>query len=199
MPADLPPFRGGSELVTRFTGTITERHGDTVERIPTPQRFAEWLADNGLPAASCNEQERLEATGLREAIHVALDAVARGVDIPVGAACTINVHSQGGRAAARLTPQGAREWVLGPPPRVADALAVLAQEAIAILAGERDGRLALCDSPTCREPFFDTSRSRTRRWCDMNICGNKQKKARLKAARSSAARAASDQTSRTAP
>ncbi len=28
--------------------------------------------------------------------------------------------------------------------------------------GERDGRLALCASPTCRAAFFDTSRSRTR-------------------------------------
>ncbi|WP_442965842.1 CGNR zinc finger domain-containing protein [Pseudonocardia sp. HH130630-07] len=39
--------------------------------------------------------------------------------------------------------------------------------------------MALCASPTCRAAFFDTSRSRNRRWCDMNICGNREKKARF--------------------
>jgi predicted RNA-binding Zn ribbon-like protein len=41
--------------------------------------------------------------------------------------------------------------------------------------------LALCASPTCRAAFFDTSQSRTRKWCDMNTCGNRQKKARFNA------------------
>ncbi|MFC6161758.1 CGNR zinc finger domain-containing protein [Kribbella jiaozuonensis] len=40
----------------------------------------------------------------------------------------------------------------------------------------RRGRLALCASPTCQAAFFDTSQSRTRKWCDMNTCGNRQKK-----------------------
>lgn len=184
MPTSPPPFRTGSELVTRFTGTITERLGDTVERIATPQRFVEWLELNQLAVDGCSPEEWSSALALREAIHEALGAVATGSPVPEHATETINDHSLGGRAGARLTPDGAREWVLGPPPRVADALAVIAHETIAIVTGEREGRLALCDSPTCREAFFDTSRSRTRRWCDMNICGNKQKKARLKAARS---------------
>jgi predicted RNA-binding Zn ribbon-like protein len=41
--------------------------------------------------------------------------------------------------------------------------------------------LALCASPTCQAAFFDTSQSRTRKWCDMNTCGNRQKKARFNA------------------
>jgi predicted RNA-binding Zn ribbon-like protein len=39
----------------------------------------------------------------------------------------------------------------------------------------------LCASPTCRAAFFDTSQSRTRKWCEMNTCGNRQKKARFNA------------------
>jgi predicted RNA-binding Zn ribbon-like protein len=60
-------------------------------------------------------------------------------------------------------------------------MAALAADAISIIAGERDGKLALCASPTCQAAFFDTSQSRTRRWCDMNTCGNRQKKARFNA------------------
>jgi predicted RNA-binding Zn ribbon-like protein len=73
---------------------------------------------------------------------------------------------------------------------VEDALSVVAADAISILAGERDGRLALCASPTCRAAFFDTSQSHTRRWCDMNTCGNRQKKARFNASRRSSSRTA---------
>ncbi|MFG1658333.1 CGNR zinc finger domain-containing protein [Micromonospora chersina] len=39
----------------------------------------------------------------------------------------------------------------------------------------------MCAPPTCHAAFFDTSQSRTRRWCDMNTCGNRQRKARFKA------------------
>ncbi|WP_236572254.1 MULTISPECIES: CGNR zinc finger domain-containing protein [unclassified Nocardiopsis] len=56
-----------------------------------------------------------------------------------------------------------------------------APDAISVISGERDGRLALCASPTCRTAFCDTSRSRTRRWCEMNTCGNRQKKASFNA------------------
>ncbi len=68
-----------------------------------------------------------------------------------------------------------------------DALSVIAADAISVIAGERDGRLALCASPTCQAAFFDTSQSRTRKWCDMNTCGNRQKKARFNAKRESEA------------
>ena len=78
------------------------------------------------------------------------------------------------------TPEGERRWHLASG-SVEDALSVIAADAIGILSGERDGKLALCASPTCRAAFFDTSQSRSRKWCDMNTCGNRQKKARFHA------------------
>ena len=74
-------------------------------------------------------------------------------------------------------------WLLGDPATVTSALGVVAADAIDVLSGARQGTIALCASATCRAAFFDTSRSRTRRWCDMNTCGNQQKKARLKGKR----------------
>lgn len=79
---------------------------------------------------------------------------------------------------AALTPTGERRWRVS---RVEDALSVIAADAISLIAGERDGKFALCASPTCQAAFFDASQSRTRRWCDMNTCGNRQKKARFNA------------------
>lgn len=179
MPARFPDFRLGTVLATSFTGTLSERHGDAVERIPTPQRLIDWLAVNGLAVDSCTTAQHELAWELRESIHAAATAAAIGNALPASAVQVINDCSIRGRAAAILTPEGNRQWRLSSTSCVKDALGVIAADAISIIAGERDGKLALCASPTCQAAFFDTSQSRTRRWCDMNTCGNRQKKARF--------------------
>jgi predicted RNA-binding Zn ribbon-like protein len=179
MNAGFPDFRLGSVLATSFTGTLSERHGNAVERIPTPQRLVDWLAVSGLAVDSCTTAQLELAWELRESIHAAATAAASQDALPVSAVQVINGCSIQGRAAAVLTPEGERRWQLSSASCVEDALGVIAADAITILAGERDGKLALCASPTCQAAFFDTSQSRTRRWCDMNTCGNRQKKARF--------------------
>ncbi|QIS03705.1 hypothetical protein F5X71_16470 [Nocardia brasiliensis] len=158
---------------------MTERQGDAVERIPTPRRLADWLTVSGLAVDACTSAQLDRARELREAIHAAATAAAMGKVPPVAAVHVIIERSRQGRAAAVLTPEGKREWRLNSASCVDDALGVIAADAIDILAGERDGKLALCASTTCRAAFFDTSQSRTRKWCDMNTCGNRQKKARF--------------------
>ncbi|MFJ8882388.1 CGNR zinc finger domain-containing protein [Streptomyces sp. NPDC102402] len=183
MPAGFPDFRLGSVLATSFTGTLSERRGTAVERIPTPRRLVDWLAASGLAVDSCTPAQLELARELRESIHAAATAAAVQEALPASAVNVINDRSAQGRAAAILTPEGERRWRLSSASCVEDALGVIAADAISVIAGERDGRLALCASPTCRAAFFDTSRSRTRRWCEMNTCGNRQKKARFNAGR----------------
>lgn len=183
MRAEYPDFRLGSVLATSFTGTLSERCGNPIERIPTPQRFVDWLAEYGLTVQTCSTAQYNGARELREAIHAAATATAIGDALPASAVQVINDFSAQGRAAAFLTPEGKRQWKLGSTSSLQDALSVIAADAISILAGERDGKLALCASPSCKAAFFDTSQSRTRRWCDMGTCGNKEKKARFVANR----------------
>lgn len=45
--------------------------------------------------------------------------------------------------------------------------------AISLLSGDRLKRLRLCQ--TCGWLFLDRSRNGSRRWCDMAVCGNRQK------------------------
>ncbi|MGW5863978.1 CGNR zinc finger domain-containing protein [Streptomyces sp. NPDC055239] len=187
MRVEFPDFRLGSVLATSFTGTLSERHGNAVERIPAPQRLIDWLAVSGLAVDSCTAAQLDLARELRESIHAAATAAALQDALPASAVQVINDYSVQGRAAAILTPEGARQWRLSPASRVEDALSVIAADAISIIAGERDGKLALCASPTCQAAFFDTSQSRTRKWCDMNTCGNRQKKARFIANRANQA------------
>ncbi|GAA4075842.1 CGNR zinc finger domain-containing protein [Streptomyces hundungensis] len=181
MSASFPDFRLGSVLATSFTGTLSERHGDALERIPTPRRLVDWLTVNGLPVDACTAAQLDLARELREAIHAAATAAAIQEALPPSAVDVLNGFSTQGRATVTLTPEAKRQWRLNSATGVEDALGVIAADAISIIAGERDGQLALCASPTCQAAFLDTSRSRTRKWCDMNTCGNRQKKARFHA------------------
>jgi len=59
---------------------------------------------------------------------------------------------------------------------------LLAHRALDLLIGTEPPRLHACASDTCRWLFLDTSKNRTRRWCDMKICGNRAKARRYSAA-----------------
>lgn len=181
MRTGFPDFRLGNVLATSFTGTLSERYGTAVERIPTPRRLLDWFDVNGLAVDSCTTAQLDLARELRESMHAAATAAAAQDALPVSAVQVINDCSAQGRAAASLTLEGERQWRLTSASRAEDALSVIAADAISLIAGERDGKLALCASSTCRAVFLDTSQSRTRKWCDMNTCGNRQKKARFKA------------------
>lgn len=51
--------------------------------------------------------------------------------------------------------------------------AALAVSALSLLAPEHAGRLRIC--PNCNWLFLDKSRNSSRLWCDMAVCGNRQK------------------------
>src|SRR3954453_8187175 len=98
MRAEFPEFRLGSVLATSFTATLTERQGDAVERIPTPQRLVDWLAVNDLPVGSCTTAPPGLARELRESIHAAAAAAAIQDALPASAVQVINDRSVQGRA-----------------------------------------------------------------------------------------------------
>jgi predicted RNA-binding Zn ribbon-like protein len=56
---------------------------------------------------------------------------------------------------------------------------LLAQAAEDFLLSEASLKLRCCASETCRWLFLDTSKNRTRRWCDMKVCGNRMKARRF--------------------
>ncbi|QQR74662.1 MAG: ABATE domain-containing protein [Holophagales bacterium] len=58
------------------------------------------------------------------------------------------------------------ESVLGP---------VVMAAARLLTAPETLARIRRCDAETCRWFFVDRSKNRSRRWCDMQVCGNRAK------------------------
>ncbi len=58
---------------------------------------------------------------------------------------------------------------------------ILAVSTARLLLSDQMRLLRACEKPDCRWLFLDTSKNRTRRWCDMKICGNRMKARRFKA------------------
>lgn len=56
-----------------------------------------------------------------------------------------------------------------------DVWAPIAAAAAELLASAEPSRIRKCESASCVLHFYDTSKNGSRRWCSMNICGNRLK------------------------
>ncbi|MEO3873330.1 ABATE domain-containing protein [Nonomuraea sp. B12E4] len=181
---EAPTFRLDNEhLSFRFTATLSDRYGEPVERLPTPKRLNDWLDANSLRLGKeqTTDQDLVLACQLREAIHRAGTAVVGG-DVPQRADIgLINRLSRESRTYPQLTASGAH-WCSWSRHPIHAALGLIAQHAIAILGGDERSQVKVCKNPECGGLYVDTSRGQNRRWCSMNICGNRAKKAKFRRA-----------------
>ncbi|MUM15538.1 hypothetical protein FZI91_08820 [Mycobacterium sp. CBMA271] len=168
-------------LAFRFTATVIDRAGDASERLTDPARLRLWLHANGLDfaGAAVTGAELSAAKELRECIHRAGAAVADGGRIATADVGTLNALSQNGNP-HRVLDMGAARWQGA---SIADALSVIAADAIETLGGPDRNRIKACSQEQCHGIYVDTSRANNRRWCNMNTCGNRAKKAAMASAR----------------
>ncbi|SNS66999.1 Conserved protein containing a Zn-ribbon-like motif, possibly RNA-binding [Streptosporangium subroseum] len=175
-------FRLDNEtLAFRFTATVGSRRADPFERLTTPARLDLWLDANGLRLGSktARAADLVAAHELREAIHRAGKAIANNQKPAPADIDTINEAVRQGRAYLELGDGNARWRSDGPAP-IGDALALIAENAIQVLGGQDRQRVKTCEGPDCGGLYLDTSRGGNRRWCSMNTCGNKAKKAAMR-------------------
>ena len=166
-------FRGGS-LALDFTATLAGRLKPAPrDLIEEPGDLARWLVAAGLclepPKVSKRDCELAKA--LREAIYALVVARLRGRTLPAGFLATLNEVAATQAAVPQLGPNG-NLTLVGPS---ASLLALIARDAIALLAGPESQRLRQCEAETCTLLFVDRSRKHDRRWCSMAGCGNKAK------------------------
>ncbi|HWD61331.1 MAG TPA: CGNR zinc finger domain-containing protein [Humibacter sp.] len=163
-----------------YTGAMVsagegERVADTAgERLKTPADLEAWLHER-FPTidSTCAEHELRDALTLRGAIanlaYAALGGrpyIARDVDIVNLYASTPDlppVLAGGSRQAGRTRA------------RASQALSVIARDAVAVFGADAGDRLRECGADDCSIVYLDVSRSRNRRWCSMQRCGNRAK------------------------
>ena len=79
-------------------------------------------------------------------------------------------HAQLVHANRRFT----REWI-EPESNLDSMLWPVSRAAAELLIGEEIGYVRQCASETCSWLFLDKTKNHRRRWCDMKICGNRDK------------------------
>lgn len=147
------------------------RH-DRRDLLETAADLEEWLRYRGFEAPVSDEDLAL-ARRLRDAVRlvarahtdaaaidearVAFDELAEGLPLRVALGDDGLLRLEGGSGGVR----GALEEVLA--------------SAVGPSGSEAWSRLKMCAAPDCHWVFFDHSRPHTGRWCNMAVCGNREK------------------------
>jgi len=127
------------------------------------------------PRAATRELAR--AVELRESIALVFAALRDETRLPSDALATLDAACRAGALDRSLRPLGRfAEWsrTPGAPPPQRPAWTV-ADDAARLLTSPDRERLSQCRDEDCGWFFLDTSRNRSRRWCTMKGCGNRNK------------------------
>jgi predicted RNA-binding Zn ribbon-like protein len=162
-----------SDLVIDFVNTLDLRPYS--EGLDSPAALARWLDGRGLlPAdARVSRQELAEAIRAREAIRDLL-AAKSGLEADVNAATTeLDDAARRARLGVRFADGAARL-----EPAATGARGAVGRIVAEISQGMADGtweRMKACRADDCRWAFLDTAKNRSRAWCSMESCGNREK------------------------
>jgi predicted RNA-binding Zn ribbon-like protein len=172
------------EALLRFTGECGLLHASQVRALSTAIR-----PEAGLRAVESARQ-------LREALGATLYGTLEGRD-PVSADLhklerqfrSAAEHRELGWSAHRKGQRGSAgsagaHWVWG---RFATEpelpVWALAESAASLLLSPAAAQVRACGADTCRWLFLDTTKNHSRRWCKMEVCGNRMKARRFQARR----------------
>lgn len=167
---DARPIPSEIELLRAFVNTLDIDGGS--DELGAPQGLERWLRDRRLIARG------VPASGRDLALARRLRTALRG-------ALAANHGSTPDRAAEAALDDVCRELPLtaassgdGLAPATGGIRGGLAKVVAAIAVARIRGtwaRLKLCPDDTCQWAFYDTSRNRSKRWCSMEVCGNRNK------------------------
>ena len=187
----------GGHLAIDFTNTVGDRGAEPVEHFRTFGDVVAWAEARGLLARGAAAALRQHAADepeaaartfrsalvLREALYNVLAAASSGRRVRPADLNVVNQHVADTFKGAALAPSGGRfsletradAW-LDPVTRP------VVRAAVDLLTSDTLNHVGRCADEECAWLFLDTTRSRTRRWCDMRSCGNRNKVRRFRQA-----------------
>ncbi len=138
------------------------------------QRLAKIWADTSDAKAALQA-----ARTLRSVLRNAMERVAGTGRIPGDLANVLTKELQQPRLATDVVHSQGRlktkpHWVLGKP---RDLVVPVAHYAASFFATADYSAVRKCENPECILFFYDTSKNHSRRWCSMELCGNRAKAA----------------------
>jgi predicted RNA-binding Zn ribbon-like protein len=206
IPREFPPSRAGSlpliadDLALDFANTESGRGfpshqnhfreaTNVVEWLKHAKALraveADWLRIRVSEHPDLAADLLARAIELRAAIHDIGSALGRRAKPPEAALASLSALHARFVAAAELAP-GVTScrwlWSVRASP-VEAALGPIALTAVALFTEGDFHRIRECGGHACGWLFYDRSRNNRRRWCEMEVCGNRAKQRRLAARR----------------
>ncbi|MFJ7626783.1 CGNR zinc finger domain-containing protein [Streptomyces sp. NPDC097595] len=158
-------------LVEAFANTVDVEEAS--DEIATAAGLSAWLAGRGLLDAPVElaADAHADYLALRAGLREELGAHVGDTPDPALLAATERVLAA---HPVLVTARGALITAPGLPPerRPLAALAIAWNELVT--TGDA-ARLKRCAEHTCAWAFWDVSKNRSRRWCSMKVCGNRNK------------------------
>ncbi len=183
-------FSGGA-LCLDFANTWGNRRDPAVDQLRSYDDLLEWAHAGGVlqepDVQALREQAARRpdvaaatlhrAVALREALYRIFSRVATGDDPADDDVGYLNRFLAVAMRQLRLQRGGSCcRWQWSAPPGALDrVLWPVVHGAADLLTSDAVGRVRECASPSCAWLFVDSSRNRSRRWCDMATCGNRAK------------------------
>jgi predicted RNA-binding Zn ribbon-like protein len=166
----------------REAGNVVEwlRHAKAL-----PADEADWLRAGVSEHADHAADLLGQAVALRQAIHNIGVALGHRVKPPEAALASLSALHARFVAKAELTPGVAScrwKWSVRVSP-VEAALGPIALAAVRLFTEGDFHRIRECGGHACGWLFYDRSKNNRRRWCEMEVCGNRAKQRRLAARR----------------
>jgi predicted RNA-binding Zn ribbon-like protein len=161
------------DLVRDYVNTFDLEAG--VDQISSPDELAVWFSEQALvdDLVEPDDRDHADAIAVREAIRELLLAN-NGVEVDAGAASK-TLEEAGRKAGLGVRFEDGRP-VLAPEGDGARAAIGRIVATVAELATTEEWkRLKGCRDENCRVAFYDKSRNRSRAWCSMEVCGNREK------------------------
>jgi predicted RNA-binding Zn ribbon-like protein len=197
MPEEFQLVAG--HIALDFANTLDNRYDParTVELLPSYADFLRFARQSGvLPAAQENRLRRdvrgydaakahEQVIELREALYALFSSVARGQAPPRGSLRSLNRFlAEAHVPDTVIWEKGDYLWRradLAETP--AGPLWPIVESAARLVTSDERFHIRECSADTCRWLFLDHSKNHSRRWCDMKICGNREKAQRFHARR----------------
>ena len=174
------PIPKDLELIRDFVNTRDLE--PEMDRISEPRALAAWLSGRGLlpEGAKATRAHFDRAVELREALRTLLLAHnEEGIDT-AEAARAIDRAAREAALEVRFNPDCTTELV----PAASGTAAAIGQlvAIVADVAGTEEwSRLKACRRESCLFAFYDQARNRSRAWCSMEVCGNREKAQKFRA------------------
>ena len=159
-----------------FLNTEAVLDGQPVDLLRNEKDLQRWLAESGLGRMTVTKGHMREAKALRAKLRRLFLRLAGGERLRTSDLAPVNEALGGAASHLQLELHDGRPHLQTATGRATPAF-LLAKAAAEFLSTADLSRVRRCEGHGCILVFYDTTRSRTRRWCSMAGCGNRAKAA----------------------